>query len=235
MGIKIASIENGVIRNIALEVNKDGDEQISGAEELKLFQRKCATAVKNNICKPEDVEKVMKSYQVQISNVKNAYLQELAQRNEINMDGNEFLDGNELKSFVEASQGYLESSFASEEELEEATEGFYDAKTLGEKATNVAARVGGAFAGTALGVGVGRVVTKKGYYPLMRKLADTRHFENVLTKSEQVSVKFNGVSGYYMGKRVFKSGVCRGAVGLGLSIMALGAYLGSKLAGKAMS
>lgn len=234
MGIKIASIENGVIKNIALEANKNGDEQISGAEELKLFKSKCATAVKNNLCTPEDVEKAMAGYQVQISNIKNAYLQEMAQRKEINIDSNEFLDGNELNSFVEASQDYMDAEFVTPEELEEATEGFYHAKTLGEKAANVGARVGGGLVGTVAGAVAARAVLRKGYYPLMRKLADTRKFEKVLTTYERTPVRINGMYGTMTDPRKFRAGVGRGGVGLGLGIMALGAYLGQKLAGKAV-
>lgn len=158
MGLEIAKIQNGVLQGIANQADENKDGVIRGASELNVFEEAAKNAVNEELVSKEDFKSTLDLFEIEYPS-ENQVLRNLAI--ESDEDKSEKLLGKELDNYIEKGKKAVNSELATDEELENTTDGFYQKKTTMQKVGRGFLVGLGAIAGLALGGCIGSKIADK--------------------------------------------------------------------------
>ena len=223
MGLEIAKIQNGVLQGIANQADENKDGVIRGASELNVFEEAVKNAVNEELVSKEDFKSTLDLFEIEYPS-ENQVLRNLAI--ESDEDKSEKLSGKELDNYIEKGKQAVNSELATEEELENTTDGFYQKKTTMQKVGRGLLIAGGAIVTGVLGFFASKsllkLMNKKIYKNLENKVIsfiDKGEYPNII-KTNFAKAPKRGDSYLYKDMKLTNLGyVCE-----------LGAFLGTPVA-----
>ena len=194
MGLEIAKIQNGVLQGIANQADENKDGYIKGAAELNVFEEAAKNAIDNDLVSKEDFKTTLDLFEVEYPS-ENQVLRNVAI--ESDEDKSEKLSGKELDNYIEKGKSAVDSELATDEELENTTDGFYQKKTTMQKVGRGFLIGLGAIAGLVLGGCIGSKISNKmsqKFINTVRQKCRAEGYYTEATKFALAEVKGNNIS-----------------------------------------
>ncbi len=155
MGLEIAKIQNATLQSIANQADLDKDGIIKGRDELNAFEGTAKKAIKAGLVSKEDLKTTINLFEINLPS-KNPILRTFAI--ESDEDKSEKLSGNELENYIDKAKKARNHELATDLEVENTTEGFYQAKSFSQKLSRAIIISTAILGAMALGGTVGRFI-----------------------------------------------------------------------------
>ena len=220
MGLEIAKIQNGVLQVIANQADENKDGVIRGASELNVFEEAVKNAVNEELVSKEDFKSALDLFEIKYPS-ESEVLKNIAI--ESDEDKSEKLSGKELDNYIEKGKSVIDSELATEDELENTTDGFYQKKSTMQKVGRGLLIAGGAISGLLLGHFIGRKVNTF----LAKKMKENVLSQCTLDGLYSIKTKFANADVMYFGRKAKLTNLGASlAGGAHLGTIALGATTG---------